>query len=97
MICKICAHRYRLLFLALLRQILDAIDKEFVGADVDSAGFYHPSTELHQLVEEMERIIFKNGTEKKIPCTGLLYNAQILIEFIKTLNKTLTRLKFFCF
>lgn len=51
-----CAHRYCLL-LALLWQILDAVDEELVGADVDSAGFYHPTAELHQLVFQETEII----------------------------------------
>lgn len=59
-----CAHRYRLFLLALLRQILDTIDEELVGADVDSASFYHPTAELHQLVEETEIIILKRATQK---------------------------------
>lgn len=37
------AHRYHLLFLALLRQVLDAINKELVGADVGPAGLDHPT------------------------------------------------------
>lgn len=44
------AHRYHLLFLALLGQVLDAIDKKFVGADIGSAGLNHPTAQLHQLV-----------------------------------------------
>lgn len=59
-----CAHRYRLLLLALLGQILDAVDEKLVGADVDSAGFYHPTAELHQLVEETEIIVLKRATKK---------------------------------
>lgn len=60
-----CAHRYRLLLLALLRQILDAVDEELVGADIDPAGFYHPTAELHQLVEETEIIILKSAAKKE--------------------------------
>lgn len=58
-----CAHRYRLLLLALLRQILDAVDEELVGTDVGPAGFYHPTAELHQLVGDTE-IIIKSATKK---------------------------------
>lgn len=78
-----CAHRYRLLLLALLRQILDAIDEELVGTDVDSAGVYHPTAELHQLVEKNRNNNFKGATKKIILFTELLYNAQLLIETIK--------------
>lgn len=46
------AHRYHLLLLALLGQILDAIYKKLVGTDVGPAGFNHPAAQLHQLVEE---------------------------------------------
>lgn len=34
-------HRDRLVLLALLRQIPDAVDEEFVGADVRLPGFNH--------------------------------------------------------
>lgn len=43
-------HRYHLLFLALLGEILDSIDKELVGADVGPASLDHPTAQLHQLV-----------------------------------------------
>lgn len=44
------AHRYHLLLLALLGQVLDAVNKELVGADVGPAGLDHPTAQLHQLV-----------------------------------------------
>ena len=44
------AHRYHLLFLALLGQVLDAVDEKLVGADVGPAGLDHPAAQLHQLV-----------------------------------------------
>lgn len=53
------AHRYRLLLLALLRQVLDAVDEELVGADVGPASFYHPTAQLHQLEEETKIITLK--------------------------------------
>lgn len=45
------AHRYHLLFLALLGQVLDAVNKELVGADVGPASLDHPAAQLHQLAE----------------------------------------------
>lgn len=42
-------HRNHLLFLALLGQVLDAVDEELVGADVGPAGLDHPAAQLHQL------------------------------------------------
>lgn len=45
-------HRYRFLFLALLRKVLDAVNKELVGADVGSAGLDHPAAQLHQLMRQ---------------------------------------------
>lgn len=45
-------HRNHLLFLALLGQVLDAVDEELVGADVGPAGLDHPAAQLHQLGED---------------------------------------------
>lgn len=45
------AHRYHLLLLALMGQVLDAIDEKLVGADVGPASFDHPAAQLHQLEE----------------------------------------------
>lgn len=89
-----CAHRYRLLFLALLRQILDAVDEELVGADVGPAGFYHPTAELHQLVEDTEIIIIKVQQKKSILFTELSHNTQLLIESHEKLNKASKDLEF---
>lgn len=89
-----CAHRYRLLFLALLRQILDAVDEELVGADVGPAGFYHPTAELHQLVEDVEIIIIKVQQKKGILFTELSHNTQLLIESHEKLNKASKDLEF---
>lgn len=89
-----CAHRYRLLFLALLRQILDAVDEELVGADVGPAGFYHPTAELHQLAEDAEIIIIKVQQKKSILFTELSHNTQLLIESHEKLNKASKDLEF---
>lgn len=89
-----CAHRYRLLLLALLRQILDAVDEELVGADVGPAGFYHPTAELHQLVEDAKIIVIKAQQKKRILFTELLHNAQLLIELHEKLNKASKDLEF---
>lgn len=43
-------HRNHLLFLALLGQIFDAVNKELVGADVRPASLNHPTAQLHQLM-----------------------------------------------
>lgn len=42
-------HRYDLLFLALLGQVLDTIYEELVGTDVRPASLDHPAAQLHQL------------------------------------------------
>lgn len=45
-------HRNHLLLLALLGQVLDAVDEELVGADVGPSGLDHPAAQLHQLGEQ---------------------------------------------
>lgn len=45
-------HRNHLLLLALLGQVLDAVDEELVGADVGPSGLDHPAAQLHQLGEK---------------------------------------------
>lgn len=48
-------HRNHLLLLALLGQVLDAVDEELVGADVGPSGLDHPAAQLHQLGEKKTR------------------------------------------
>lgn len=61
------AHRYHLLFLALLGQVLDAVDKELVGADVGPAGLNHPTAQLHQLAgSENKNNHFKYTTKNTV-------------------------------
>lgn len=49
------AHRYHLLLLALLGQVLDAVDEKLVGADVGPASLDHPAAQLHQLEEGVKK------------------------------------------
>lgn len=49
------AHRYHLLLLALLGQVLYAVDEKLVGADVGPASFDHPAAQLHQLEEGVKK------------------------------------------
>lgn len=62
-------HRYHLLFLALLGQVLDAVDEELVGADVGPASLDHPAAQLHQLARGGEK--HKNHHFKRPTGTGL--------------------------
>jgi len=63
--CATSTHRYRLLFLALLGQVLDAVNKELVGADVGPASLDHPTAQLHQLVWERNTIILTLDIQQK--------------------------------
>lgn len=78
---KTSAHRYRLLFLALLGQVLDAVNKELVGADVGPAGLDHPAAQLHQLVvvERNIKIITLNTQQKRrlFKESHVLHNARL--------------------
>lgn len=59
-------HRYRLLFFALLGQVLNAVHKELVGADVGPACLDHPTAQLHQLEGAKIKIITLNTQQE--PC-----------------------------
>lgn len=69
------AHRYHLLLLALLGQVLDAVDEKLVGADVGPASFDHPAAQLHQLEEGVKK---KKGWKTNIKQTDHFeYTTQI--------------------
>lgn len=61
-----CTHRYHLLFLALLGQVLDAINKKLVGADVGPSGLNHPTAQLHQLVRGNKNNHFERTTKNAV-------------------------------
>lgn len=58
-------HRYHLLFLALLGQVFDAVDKELVGAHISPAGLNHPTAQLHQLMGGAKKHHFNAQTRTK--------------------------------